>query len=376
MATNKFIGIGAVFALCGAACGVDDALGDAQRLSPVASATAEVPTKTVWEYCEECYWFEDYGGSDGQDPADPYPPDEGHGDDSPGDAGTDAGTVGGSDGDSGGGYGFCAGECPARDFDGLMVEGECVETLPEVCECMYEVPTDQLKVKVLVTGFADMNPPTSPKQLYVNPSGLLLTGNTTDNIETEPKDGPLPAWLSANAAKTDCGVDVEYTFKVLPTLWGIAESIDYCEYDVVINIGVGGENQDELDLERNAKNKRSTGTDAAGNHAPAGPIDPQSGPTVAPYLGAGVNARINAQDGTAAGEFTVSVKGPRDGNCFICNETNGIGLRELNEHFDKCESDCDIDAVNFIHIPDRDPDAKLAAGVGDLIQDLVAPYDF
>ncbi len=371
---NKLIVGSVAFVLCGPACAAEDAFPDAERLSPTPVSTLDVPTKTVWEYCEECYWFEEYGGSDGQDPADPYPADEGGEDDSNGDGGSDGGS-GTTDG-GGGGYGFCAGECPARDFDGLTVEGECVETWPEECECMYEVPTDKLKIKVLVTGFADWKKPKTPKQLQVNPSGLLLTGDKTDNFENEPTDGPLPTWLLANAGTTDCGVEVEYTFKVLPTLWGVAESIDYCEYDVVINIGLGGANDDEIDLERNARNSRSNHEDAAGNLPPGGPIDPNSGPTIEPYPGSAVNDRITAQDGTKAGDFTVKVKDARDSNCFICNETNGTGLRELNDHYDECESDCDIDAVNFIHIPGVDPDDKLAAGVGDLIQDLVAPYSF
>ncbi len=354
------------------ACDPEPSTSDDPRALPAVPVIPEF--KTVVEVCDECEWVEsstssasdveywslDEGGHESES--------ESAGSSTRGDTGGD--TDGGTDTDGGG---ACEGPCPTKMFGDNSYPGVCTEYAPEDCRCLYEVLKTDFTIKVLVTGFADFDEQGEPNEVEDNPSGRLLTGNATPDFNNDTLDGPLVTWLETNVPTSECGAEIEFDFKILPVVWEVAkDNIDYCEYDFVINIGVGGADDDEIDLEQDAGNSRS-GTDVMGDPPSSGTIDPTKPPGATISGHDSVRDRVDAQNGDQHGGFTVNVKPARPANCYICNETHGNGLLTLDEEQAECDVDCSLDGVFFIHIPDITADAGLAAGVGGLIENLVQP---
>lgn len=420
----------------GVGCMAQDLEHEEPRVLPPGPIEVEPETKTVVEVCDECAWVESETPTTGEGPAEVQvdgggTPEAGTGtwgtgtDTGTGTWGTGTGTGtgtwgtgtwgtgtwgtgtsgtgtsgtsgndtgGGSDtsvwissgtdggagattggGESGGSSGTCMGECPSKEVGGETITGECTEIAAEDCRCVYEIPKDSLTIKVLVTGFADFDELNDPYEVDDNPSGRLLTGAATTDFRGEVLDGPLVTWLEANAGTSECGVAIDYDFEVLPVLWETAkDNIDYCEYDFVISMGVGPTAAGTLDLEQDAGNGRS-GNDVNGNPPPSGQIDPNLPATATIKGHDSVRDRVQGQHGQTHGIYTVNVVPARPQNCYICNETHCTGLITLDEQQEACATDCALDGVFFIHLPDVSVNAALAAGVGGLIEDLVQPF--
>ena len=183
--------------------------------------------------------------------------------------------------------------------------------------------------------------------------------------------GPLARQLESIRQTAD-GRPVDWTFEVLPVLWGIGRAIPAQDFDVVINIGLGVYDCDStIYLEHGAHNGRSGSVDAAG---PPNALAPQIEAGAANTLTA--PRRVASKLRAVAGDFaingdvyTAEMKRARRSNNYVCNETHYLMLRQLSARQRLCRA-------YFIHIP-KPPDisgyAPLALLLKTNIEQLIQP---
>lgn len=237
-------------------------------------------------------------------------------------------------------------------------------------EPMLQRQQQQVKRKVLVTGFNDWRNLGNPPNLWKcdeNPSCRLLVGNATTS-QPSSYGGPLVTQLNSNA-------NIDWEYRTLPTTWGAAQAIPYQNYDAVINMGLGVyDTSDAIQIEQNAYNQRS-GTDAAGTTRSAAPIDSgNASTTLSPSSSSGVNSRITAMDQQQlSAQYQARVAQARANNDFICNETHYHAITELNSSLSS-NPPGRLKLVYFIHLPQpRTPSSfgDLASGTADVIRGLL-----
>ncbi len=232
--------------------------------------------------------------------------------------------------------------------------------------------------KVYVSGFLDWPASELAAQGFdkwrckENPSGRLLIGGWWPG-KTKPAVGRglLARKLSA-IKKTAGGRPIKWKFDVLPVVWGAAREIKASDYDVVINIGLGGQKNGMLILlEQGAFNRRGGQADADGKVAgrqggPAVKIDKKVGKKLTPAKPVSDLAKAGA--GTV-GAYTLEVKKARKTNNYVCNETHFLMLKQVRKTRR-------LRRAFFIHIakPARVKDYQGLAGVlAKTISKLVEP---
>jgi pyrrolidone-carboxylate peptidase len=225
--------------------------------------------------------------------------------------------------------------------------------------------------KVLVTGFNDWQNLGTPPNTWIcnqNPSCRLLIGAAATSAPTS-FSGPLVTQLTSDHT-------VQWTFKTLPTTWGIARTLRYQDYDAVINMGLGVyDTPDALQLEQGAWNERAASPDAAGNQPSSTSIDPaNSSTTLATPAGSDVDQRTASVDQTqATSNYRVRVAQARQSNNFICNETHYHALSELAASLSSSPAGR-LKRVYFLHLPQPRTTtgfAGLAAGAADVIRAII-----
>ena len=222
-------------------------------------------------------------------------------------------------------------------------------------------------LRLLITGFFDWRELGSPPDLHRlrdNPSGRLLFG------EIDPGGGPSPPAGGVLAALLDEAwqreVGVEAAFNVLPVAWGVAEGLAYDRHDVVIHMGLGVYDDDDiLVVERGAYHRRE-GLDAR-ERPPA---------DAAFALGVGIDEVIRAPswlddgldmlNGSRCEGYRLEVKEARFDNVFLCNETHGRALLSLGEG----SGGGGLLAAYFIHLPY--PRAGDERALADAVKTLIA----
>ncbi len=220
--------------------------------------------------------------------------------------------------------------------------------------------------RLLVTGFFDWREVGSPpdlSRLDHNPSGRLLRADPARARSGGGERGGALRGLLDEAWQRAQGV--EATFEILPVVWDVATNISYDEYDVVVHLGLGVYDHEEvLWLERGAMHRRE-GLDARG-------LEPATTTFVSDH---DVDERIQGPrwldegiaslEGARCGGYQVVVRQARRDNIFLCNETHGRSLFRVRKEADSAG----ILAAYFIHLPyPRDDDeGGLALGVERLI---------
>ncbi len=165
-----------------------------------------------------------------------------------------------------------------------------------------------------------------------NPSGRLMIGKWwKGGAKPDASNGPLAKKLAAIKQTAD-GRPIEWTFDVLPVVWGIGREIPARSFDVVINLGLGVyDNSRTVFLEQGAFNGRSGQVDAVGKvpgkkGGLATVISKKTGKKLTEPKKAA--DRIKASSGKS-GAYTIEVKRARKKNNFICNETHFLMLKQV-----------------------------------------------
>jgi hypothetical protein len=210
-------------------------------------------------------------------------------------------------------------------------------------------------LNVYVSGFHDW--PDNLQDAYgfdrwrcvTNPSGRLFVGEWFEGVvKPDASRGELPRALR-EMRETSTGRPIEWHFATLPVVWGVGASIAVQNFDVVVNVGLGGcDDLKTISLEKGAFNGRIDRADAA---------------AIVPGVSEGTGSVINE----GASEFRPEpeaqavkldkLKGPigatgyvacpleaRRDNAFVCNETHDFVLRRLGTGARPFEG-------YFIHIP-------------------------
>ncbi len=232
---------------------------------------------------------------------------------------------------------------------------------------------------VCVSGFLDW--PSTPEkargfdpwQCAGNPSGRLLIGRWHGGgAMPEKLTGELPQRLERIRQTAD-GRSIEWTFLVLPVLWGVATRIDTENFDAVVSIGYGVyDSAHTIVLEKDAVNRRSRKCDAAGctpggTDGPPDILDESVGDVISGS--ANLNDRVDSIAGAIEGTgYTAVARGARAGNAFVCNETHANLLKRRR-------GDGRPIRVHFVHIPrPREDDyASLAGALTTVVERLVQP---
>lgn len=225
--------------------------------------------------------------------------------------------------------------------------------------------------RVLVTGFNDWKDLGDPPQLWRcrdNPSCQLLVGEHVGEPQPDAYAGALVHRLRADDGLA--AENVEWTFRTMPVTWGAAEILGHDEFDIVINMGLGVYDRDDvLQLEAGAFNGRGNTADAASSVRP-GKIDEGAQRVLRPPKQSGIGVQIEALAGQRFGDYGLVVEGARDENAYLCNETHYRALEAL----ERSQRDGGrLQRAYFLHLPyARENDyALLAEAVASLIRTLV-----
>jgi hypothetical protein len=253
------------------------------------------------------------------------------------------------------------------------------------------------RVRVLVTGFNDWRDLaggggglTVPPNLWRcrdNPSCRLLLGAPSQSPPLS-RAGELCRLLRSLFPEQEAArAQVEWCFQTLPVTWQTGAGLDPHSFDVVIHIGLGVYDCDNLLLlEQGAFNGRA-GLDALGHPPPGTTMEvgagqqllvPSMQASVAAMDGAPLQLRRSQHGGGGhvssgggggggpappAPPFTVRVAAARQANSYICNDTHYRSLRALASAEQRRSQgqretgeslradDTRLRAVYFIHIP-------------------------
>ena len=226
-------------------------------------------------------------------------------------------------------------------------------------------------LRLLLTGFFDWQDLGSPPELSrsrENPSGrLLMGGGETDGGAAASGRGALAEMLDGAWQRE---ARVEVSVEVLPVVWDVARRLSYDRYDVVIHMGLGVYDHDDvLLLERGAFHRRE-GLDARGVSPATASFVPGLEVDQVIRAPAWLDAGLEALDGLVVEGYRVTVKDARADNVFLCNETHARALISLA---DQARGAGPL-AAYFIHLPrPRGANERaLALGVKSLIGSLVA----
>lgn len=244
-------------------------------------------------------------------------------------------------------------------------------------------------LRVLVTGFLDWRELEKGNvwRCRDNPSCRLLLGApcTTPPIV---RGGPLPQQLAATCT------GAEFTFQVLPTLWGTTAGIDLLAFDVVIHMGLGVyDSHDHILLEHGAYNMRAR-PDAAGADADGQAIE--YGASMHLVSNESMLARyasvLRGDSDKLAGDYALCTAAARPTNTYICNEAHYRALKAVaaasQEGASPPASPASsshnnsnggriprLRAAYFVHLPyprEHDPGhVELAAAVAELVGRIV-----
>lgn len=229
--------------------------------------------------------------------------------------------------------------------------------------------------RVLITGFHDWRDlDGNIWRCRDNPSCRLLLGSECPSPPIR-RDGPLP-----QALRFLCAEVADFTFVTLPVLWGTSAGLDLLSYDIVIHLGLGVYDRDDLILvETDAYNMRR-GADALA-HAPPGQTIEMGSDQVL-ERSSGMHARYARLGAGLAeqlpGDFQLSVAKARPANSYICNETHWRALRaqlQAHEMNDAAAQDDRrrLQAAYFLHLPRaRDENhCELANAVAEVVRRIL-----
>mmetsp|Transcript_1048 Transcript_1048/g.1363 ORF Transcript_1048/g.1363 Transcript_1048/m.1363 type:complete len:276 (-) Transcript_1048:417-1244(-) len=201
-------------------------------------------------------------------------------------------------------------------------------------------------LRVLVTGFCDWrfkNERMNIWRVRDNPSGRLLVGGSCESPPVS-LEGVLPRILNK-----ECPADWEFSFQVLPVIWGASFGVvSLSSYDVAIHIGLGV--YDKLDgmlLEDGAVNLRRK-ADAQGTKPPSDLID-KAKPAGSHLRDEQMTKNVKSMNNAHFGSFTVKSIGARDDNAYLCNEVHYRALQALRHSRESKKSR--LRAAYFLHIP-------------------------
>ena len=209
--------------------------------------------------------------------------------------------------------------------------------------------------KVYVSGFHDWPDNLQDARGFnrwrcaTNPSGRLFIGEWFEGaVKPDATRGELPQALR-EMRQTSTGRPIEWHFATLPVVWGVGASIAAQNFDVVVNIGLGGcDDLTTINLEKGAFNGRISGTDAAaivpGVSAGTGSVINEGAPEFLPEPEAQAVKLDRLKGPIGATGYTARPVEARRDNAFVCNETHDIVLRRLGTGARPIEA-------YFIHIP-------------------------
>eukprot|EP00466_Bigelowiella_natans_P015736 jgi/Bigna1/127353/aug1.4_g2061 len=197
-------------------------------------------------------------------------------------------------------------------------------------------------LRVLVTGFCDWrfkNERMNIWRVRDNPSGRLLVGGSCESPPVS-LEGVLPRILNK-----ECPADWEFSFQVLPVIWGASFGVvSLSSYDVAIHIGLGV--YDKLDgmlLEDGAGMPSAAAAtpdhliimddalrkaDAQGTKPPSDLID-KAKPAGSHLRDEQMTKNVKSMNNAHFGSFTVKSIGARDDNAYLCNEVHYRALQAL-----------------------------------------------
>ena len=215
-----------------------------------------------------------------------------------------------------------------------------------------------MSLRVLITGFNDWHSINGNVwKCCENPSCRLLLGCACDSPpEYGKREGELPKELEKNMK------DVKFSYTTLPTIWGTGAVIAGDNYDIIIHLGLGKYDENEIVLEDGAFNYRK-GEDAIGYNCDA-PISENSS-----HIKIKSQSEIvqHLHNSSLPNNYKITTLPARMDNTYICNETYYRTLGAVE--------DGRLQAGYFIHIPTkRDSDDgfdKLAGAISDVIQKLI-----